>query len=103
MSDVTRIFEQMATRFQPAALTGPRTYYFSIGDIRRTVKLDKQGCTVEDGKTVDNADCVLKADPKLFVNMVTKGKMPGPLDIARGKIKTNDVDKLRDLSKLFRF
>ncbi|RME21132.1 MAG: hypothetical protein D6798_18830, partial [Deltaproteobacteria bacterium] len=101
--DVARIFDEMARRFDPTALDGPRTYYFSIGEVRRTVKLDKGGCTVEEGRTVDDADCVLKADPKLFVDMVTRGRKPGPLDIARGRIKTNDPDKLRDLSRLFRF
>ncbi len=103
MPTVDEIFSQMQSRFQPSALKGSRTYYFSIGDTKRTVKLSADGCVVENGKTIDNADCVLKADPKLFVDMVTRGKMPGPIDIARGKIKTNDVDKLRDLSKLFRF
>ena len=41
-------------------------------------------------------------DPKLFANMVLKGKMPGPMDIARGKIKTNDPSALQNLMTCFK-
>lgn len=97
------IFAMMTARYVPGRLTADRTYYFSVGDLRRTVRLAPTSCTVEDGKTVERADCVLKIDPRLFVDMVTRGKRPGPLDIARGRIKTNDVALLSDLPGLFRF
>jgi hypothetical protein len=35
--------------------------------------------------------------------MVLHGKMPGPIDIARGKVKTNDVGALSKLRDLFDF
>jgi hypothetical protein len=34
--------------------------------------------------------------------MVFEGKRPGPLDIARGKIKTSSVEHLKNLQRLFR-
>jgi hypothetical protein len=35
--------------------------------------------------------------------MVVHGKMPGPIDIARGKVKTNDAGALMKLRELFDF
>ena len=103
MPTATDVFALMATRYVPDKLRGDRSYYFSIGDVKRTVRLTPTTCVVEEGRTVDAADCVVKADPKLFIDMVMHGKAPGALDIARGKLKTNDPGKLAELKDLFRF
>ena len=42
------------------------------------VVVSPEEARAEEGKTVENADCIIKADPQLFVDMVTKGKMPKP-------------------------
>ena len=101
MSTVRQIFEQMSTRYQPGRVSKTTTYYFSVGPEKWTATLEPDGCEVQPGKLVDNADCVLKCDPGLFEKMVLKGKKPGPLDIARGKIKTSDVDLLKKLPTFF--
>ena len=101
MADVREIFERMQDHYRPGVLTAPRSYYFSVGDHKYTVKLTPTDCTVEPGRTLDNADVVLKTTPALFEKMVVKGKMPGPLDIARGRIKTNDPAALKQLRDLF--
>jgi putative sterol carrier protein len=103
MSTISKIFESMSARYQPGRAKAPRTYYFSIGDDKYTVKCTPTDCQVESGKTVDNADVVLKATPDVFEKMVLKGKLPGALDIARGKIKTNDPGALKDLRDWFDF
>ena len=61
------------------------------------------GVTVELGKKVENADIVLKTTPEIFEKMVLKGKLPGPIDIARGKVKTNDPVGLKNLRDYFDF
>lgn len=101
--NITQLFTAMPTRYKPGKLTKPTSYYFSVGDHKYTVKLDPQTCTVESGKTIENADCVLKTTPELFEKMVLHGKMPGPIDIARGKVKTNDAGALMKLRELFDF
>lgn len=101
--DVKKIFEKMPGRYIKGSVEKPTTYYFSIGDDKFTLKIDKDVATVESGKTVDNADCVLKTTPELFEKMVLKGKAPGPIDIARGKIKTNDPMGLQKLRTMFDF
>ncbi len=102
MMDLKTIFEEMPRRFKKGSAEKPICYYFSIDSHKYTVKID-QICEVEPGKTVDNADVVLKTTEKLFLRMVVEGKAPGPLDIARGKIKTNDPMGLQKLRVMFDF
>ena len=102
MSTISEIFDAMPKRYRTGKVTAERSFYFSLGDDKYTVTLSADACVVEKGKTKD-ADVVLKTTPQLFEKMVLKGKMPGPLDIARGKIKTNDPMGLKDLMGFFDF
>jgi hypothetical protein len=103
MPTIVQIFDLMPSRYVKGKAPRPRTFYFSIGDHKYTVKVEPQSCTVEKGKTLDNADVVLKTTEELFLKMVVQGKLPGPIDIARGKVKTNDPGALRDLKDWFDF
>jgi long-chain acyl-CoA synthetase len=103
MPTIAQIFDEMDKRYIKGRARRPRTYYFSIGDFKATVKVTPEAVTVERGKTVENADCVLKTTPEIFERMVLKGKLPGVLDIARGKVKTNDPGALKELRDLFDF
>lgn len=101
--DIPEIFDAMPSRYIKGSAPGPRSFYFSVGEHKYTVKVDGDTCVVEEGKTVESADTVLKTTPELFERMVIRGKLPGPIDIARGKIKTNDPAGLQDLRKWFKF
>lgn len=98
-----KIFEQMPSRYLKGKVSTTTVYYFSIGDFRATVTIAPDEVTVEPDKKVDHADVVLKTTPALFEKMVLKGKMPGPIDIARGKVKTNDPIALKNLRDYFDF
>ncbi len=101
--DIATIFKLMPERYKKGTASKPTSYYFSIGDAKYTVKIDHNEAKVESGKTLDNADVILKTTPELFIKMVIEGKAPGPLDIARGKIKTNDPMGLQKLRSMFDF
>jgi putative sterol carrier protein len=101
MSDVSQIFTNLQSRYQIGKVTEETIYYFSIGDAKYTLFARPDGCEVQEGKTVDNAHCVVKADPKLFSNMVLHGRKPGMLDITRGKIKFSDMALVMKLQELF--
>lgn len=101
--DIPTIFAFMPRRYRKGGTTEPRSYYFSIGEHKYTVLVDPEECRVAPGKTVDRADVVLKTTPELFERMVLHGKLPGPLDIARGKVKTNDPLGLQKLREMFDF
>ena len=101
--NIKKIFDEMPGRYIKGSATKATTYYFSIGDSKFTVTIDPDAVKVADGKTVDKADVILKTTPDLFEKMVIKGKMPGPIDIARGKVKTNDPAGLQKLRTMFDF
>jgi putative sterol carrier protein len=102
MASVREIFATMPSRYVPGKVSKPTSFYFSIGDDKYTVCLDAAACTVTPGK-VEGADCVVKADPRVFEDLVLRGKAPGAFDIARGKFKTNDPSLLMTLKECFRF
>lgn len=101
MNEVATIFTTLQSQYQPGKVDKEVVYYFSLGKDKYTLFARPDGCEVQQGKTVDAADCVIKADPKLFGNMVLRGKKPGPLDIARGKVKFSDMNLVMKLQELF--
>ena len=103
MTTIPELFQMMPDRYRKGVLNATRTYYFSVGPHKYTATLTPDTAQVESGKTIDRADVVLKTTKKLFVKLVVDGKMPGAFDIARGKIKTNDVSGLKQLKDLFDF
>ena len=103
MTNISTIFRTMPERYKPGVLSQSRSYYFSIGDFKYTVYLEVDQCRVEEGKTTDQADVVLKTTPMIFERLVIDGKLPGALDIARGRFKTNDPAGLQALKELFDF
>ena len=101
MSNVATIFSTLQKQYRTGQVTKETVYYFSIGDDKYTLFARPDGCEVQNGKAVENADCVIKADPNLFSDMVLKGKKPGMLDITRGKIKFSDMTLVMKLQDLF--
>ncbi len=101
--NVPQIFAAMPGRYKKGSTATPKSFYFSIGEHRYTVKVAGDSCVVEDGKTVENADVVLKTTEDLFQKMVVQGKLPGAIDIAMGRIKTNDPMGLQKLREWFDF
>ena len=100
MSDIKNIFERFQSQYQTGHVSKETTYYFSLGNEKYTLFARPDSCEVQNGKTVDAADCVIKADPKLFIDLVNHGKKPSAFDIARGKIKFSSMElalKLKDL------
>ena len=54
------IFRTLQENYKKGVFNVPTTFYFSIDDIKKTLTLDAESCLVEDGKTVEDADCVCK-------------------------------------------
>lgn len=103
MSSIPELFAKLPALYRPGSLSEPTVYYFSVGEHKYTLTLEPDTCTVERGKTTDNADVVLKTTPELFTKMVVHGGTPGTLDIVRGRVKTNNPAKLKQLRQLFDF
>lgn len=101
MTDIEKIFTEFPQRYVPGKVDKPLVYYFSIGEEKWTVFVDADKCEAKQGKLVEQADCMVKSDPALFTNMVLHKKMPGMMDIARGKIKTSDLNLLKKMAEFF--
>lgn len=95
------ILNGLAARFVPGKTDKTVRYYFSVGEDKYTMVLSSTACTVTPGRDGD-ADCVVKAHPDVFSDLVLKNKAPGPLDIARGRFKTNDPGLLMLLKDCFK-
>lgn len=98
---VEEIFAGLSDAFVEGALTKPMTFYFSLGDIKKTVQLGPETCEVSDGKTVDSADCVCKTSPEFFLKIWKENYRPGMKDFLSGTIKSNNPSALEDFLRGF--
>lgn len=98
---IEKIFDSLGENFHPQRVRETTTYYFSIDILKRTVTLTPDACRVEDGKTTENADCVCKMLPDLFLKVWNEGYQPGMRDFLSGAIKSNDPQKLKVFLQAF--
>jgi putative sterol carrier protein len=98
---VDDIFAKLPESFVPGVLTQPKSFYFSLGDIKKTVQLTSDSCQVSDGKTIDNADCVCKTSPDFFLKIWQDGYRPGMKDFMTGVIKSNNPSALQEFLRSF--
>lgn len=98
---VENIFASLPNLFVPDTVEDPVSYYFSLGEIKKTVRLTPDRCLVEDGRTVERADCVCKTTPDFFEKIWNDGYRPGMGDFLSGKIKSNDPNGLQTFLKTF--
>jgi long-chain acyl-CoA synthetase len=101
--DLAATLDGLKSRFKPGVIAQKTTYYLSLGDAaaeKWTVILTPTTCEVTPGKT-DNADCVLKTSGELFRKLLAGTWKPNVMDFMSGKIKTNDLDRLKRLQDAF--
>lgn len=94
-------FRTLQENYKKGVFTVPTTFYFSIDDIKKTVTLDAESCLVEDGQTVEAADCVCKTSREMFDKILNKGYRPGIMDFMSGAIKSNAPQLLPQLLVAF--
>lgn len=94
-------FSSLEASYQKGIFTVPTTFYFSIDDIRKTLTLDADNCKIEDGKAVEDADCVCKTTTKMFSKIWHDGYRPGIMDFMSGAIKSNAPQLLQQFLSAF--
>ncbi len=92
---IENIFDSLPDLFVPQATKTAASYYFSLEEIKKTVTLSPERCLVEDGRTVERADCVCKTSKDFFAAIWNDGYRPGMADFLSGKIKSNDPAALQ--------
>lgn len=95
------IFTELPAAFVPGAVSKPTSFYFSLGDCKKTVQVSAEACQVDDGRTIDNADCVCKTSPEFFLKIWKEGYRPGMKDFMTGVIKSNNPNALQDFLRSF--
>lgn len=98
---IATIFKQMAEEFKPGTLDKARSYYFSLDEQKKTVFLDPQHCRVEEGKTIEAADCVCKTSAEFFGRIWHDGYRPGIKDFLSGAIRSNNPEALKSFLAAF--
>ncbi len=98
---LSSVFSELEGRFVRGSVKAPVTYYFSLGSERWTVKVTEDECSVQPGKGVDLADCVLKTSPKIFTRIVRDAYSPSPGEFLSGQVKSNNIPLLMTFQKAF--
>ena len=91
------IFATLQESYKKGVFSVPTTFYFLIDDINKTVTLDAESCLVEDGKTIEDADCVCKTSATMFNRIWNEGYRPGIMDLMSGAVKSNAPQLLPQL------
>lgn len=98
---VDAIFEKLSDTFIAGTIAEPTSFYFSLGECKKTVQLSSDGCEVSDGRVVENADCVCKTSPEFFKKIWEENYRPGMKDFMTGAIKSNNPNSLQDFLRCF--
>jgi len=95
------IFAKLPASFVAGSFTKPTSFYFSLGEIKKTVECSPDRCMVSDGRTVDNADCVCKTSESFFLKIWEDNYRPGMKDFMTGTIKSNNPSALQEFLRGF--
>ena len=95
------IFRKLQENYKKGVFTVPTTFCFTIDDIKKTLTLDAESCTIEDGVMVADADCVCKTSAAMFSKIWNDGYRPGLMDFMSGAIKSNAPQLLPQLLSAF--
>jgi putative sterol carrier protein len=98
---IETIFSSLEGSYSAAEIDAETSFYFSIDTIKKTVVLSPEACRVEDGKTIEEVDCVCKTGSDFFLKIWNDGYRPGMSDFMGGKIKSNDPFKLKEFLSAF--
>ncbi len=100
MPTVPEVFAEMKKKYTKGAMEKNCTYYFSLDDYKYTVTFENGRILIEEGKTVDSADCVLKTSAEMFIKM-WGGYKPSMMEFMSGKVKTSNPNLLQEFVKAF--
>lgn len=95
------IMKDMESGFKRGVFQEETSFYFSMEEIKLTVKLGRESYQVERGKTVEQADCICKTGPEMFRKIWCDGYQPGMKDFFGGAIKSNAPQMLQQFLKAF--
>lgn len=87
---VEEVFTRLESSFKRGAVRDLHVFYFSIDEHKWTVRIDSDACSIERGKTTDEADCFVKTTEEMFLKIYNGHHYPGVGDFLSGRIKSNN-------------
>lgn len=93
---IEAIFAGLEAGYSSGIINKETSYYFSIDGVKKTVVLTPDSCRVEDGKTIEDVDCVCKTSSDFLLKIWNDGYRPGMSDFLSGAIKSNNPIALKD-------
>ncbi|MGB3209348.1 MAG: hypothetical protein WBB19_01450 [Desulforhopalus sp.] len=96
-----KIFAELPESFVIGIFGQPTSFYFSLGDIKKTVQCTEESCAISDGRTIENADCVCKTSQEFFLKIWEENYRPGMKDFMTGTINSNNPDALQTFLRSF--
>lgn len=94
-STIEDIFTSLPELFAAGSVAEPASFYFSLGEHKKTVYVSAESCLVDDGRTTDEADCVCKTSPEFFLKIWRDNYRPSVADFLSGTIKSNNPEALQ--------
>lgn len=98
---INDIFAGLSPLYINGVFSRRTSFYFSIDDVKKTIILDAETCSVSNGKTEENVDCVCKTSEQFFLKIWNEGYTPGLRDFMSGTIKSNAPLLLKEFMKSF--
>jgi long-chain acyl-CoA synthetase len=99
------LFRELEAKYVAGRVPSPITYYFTLGaedEAKWTMRIGPEGCEIRNGKPPNQqADCVLKTTPEIFIKIVREAYTPSPMEFMTGVVKSNDVSLLQTFQKVF--
>ncbi|MCC6559090.1 MAG: AMP-binding protein [Polyangiaceae bacterium] len=99
------LFRELEEKYVAGRVSQPITYYFTLGaesEAKWTLRIDPNGCEARLGKPPNQqADCVLKTTPEIFIKIVREAYTPSPMEFMTGAVKSNDISLLQTFQKVF--
>ena len=98
---VEEVFARLGEYFQANKVAQQQVFYFSVDEVKKTVTLSPEKVEVENGRTVEEADCVCKTSTEFFLKIWQEGYRPGMQDFLSGAIKSNNPFALKTFLDAF--
>ena len=95
------IFTKLPDSFVAGTFSKPTSFYFSLGEIKKSVQCTPYSSMVSDGRAVENADCVCKTSQEFFLKIWDENYRPGMKDFMTGTIKSNNPSALQEFLRSF--
>lgn len=93
---IESIFHEIKAGYRTGIVDQETSYYFCVDEMKKTIVLTADACQIEDGKAVENADCVCKTSEEFFMKVWNEGYRPSISDFLSGAIKSNNPLALKD-------